>query len=326
MKRVKRTIKRSTETETPLLFECFDDFYSEKEARNLSPATLKNYKQSFEKFAEFHQFNEETETNIIKASHIHKFINSMRRDGIKAASINHYLRDVRTFLYWCMDSEREYIDPPFNIELAEAQEESLKLFNADEVERLLEKPGRKATFVEWRTYAIVNWVLATGNRAHTICAIKLTDVDFSNREIHLGLTKQKKVQTLPLSTSLETCLKEYIKKWRKNAPVDGFLFPNVGEEQLTTNALRLSFGRYCNDRGIDKTNIHGLRHTFAKSWIKNKGNVFTLQKLLGHSTLNMTRKYVALFSDDLKENYDNYAPLDNFKKGSSRKQKVTKSE
>lgn len=79
---------------------------------------------------------------------------------------------------------------------------------------------------------------------------------------------------------------------------------------MTENALKLSIRDYNAARGVKKTSVHALRHTFAKLWIHNNGDVFRLQKMLGHSTLDMTRNYVNLFAVDLKEGFDEYSPLD----------------
>lgn len=318
-------VKRSASADTLTLNEAFENFILEKEARNLSQATIHNYRQSYQQFFVVSKFSEETATDEVNVNLIYKWINIMKLDGVKPTSINHYLRDVRAFLYWCMDEDRKYIDPPFKIKAIEAQEEQLKMFTDEELADLLEKPRRNDTFVDWRTWAIVSWVLGTGNRAATICDVKITDVSFAKKEIMLGHTKNKKAQIIPLSSSLETVLKEYIRMWRKEAPADGWLFPNVGEEKLTTNALRLSFGRYCKARGIDKSNIHGLRHNFAKGWVRNNGNMFALQKILGHSTLDMTRRYVKMFAEDIKEDYDSFSPLDTIKKSSRRTKTVHKS-
>ena len=111
--------------------------------------------------------------------------------------------------------------------------------------------------------------------------------------------------------------------WRWDS-VDGWLFPNVGEEQLTTHALRLAFGRYCKNRGVTHANIHGLRHNFAKGWVQNNGNMFALQKILGHSSLDMTKKYVRLFAEDIKEDYDKFNPLDTIKRTQRRTQTIKK--
>ena len=318
----KRVLTKPQANLDPFLLETFESFYLEKEAGGLAPKTLKNYRQSFEFFTKFCGFTEETTVPEVEQTMIFKWINTLKLEGVKPTSINHYLRDLRAFLYWCM--EMEYLEP-FKIKTIEAQEEQIKLFEDEEIEALLEKPRPRDGFVEWRTWAIVNWVLATGNRAATICDVRLTDVSYAKKEIVLRHTKNKKAQIIPLSNSLEMAIKEYCRMWRKDAPVDGFLFPNIGEEQLTTNALRLSFGRYCKSRGVEKSNIHGLRHNFAKGWVRNNGNMFVLQKILGHSSLAMTRRYVKMFSEDLKEDYDMYSPLDTIKKSKRRTAAVKRS-
>ena len=307
---MKRTVKRSADADSIMLIEAFEDFIIEKEAHNLAPSTLTNYRQSFDYFKKFAGYDDKTTTDEINKQAIYQWINTLKLNGVKHS---------------CMDGDRKYIDPAFKIQLIEGQEETIKLFSDEELEALLVKPRKKDSFAEWRTWAIVNWVLATGNRAATICEVKIDHVNFAKKEIQLSHTKNKKAQYIPLSSSLETALKEYIRMWRKEAPIDGWMFPNVGEEKLTTNALRLSFGRYCTNRGIEKSNIHGLRHNFAKGWLRNNGNMFVLQKILGHSTLDMTRRYVKLFSEDIKEDYDKFSPLDSIKRGSKRTRKVERS-
>lgn len=322
---VKRVIKRSSKADEIMLLDAFEDFIIEKAAHNLSDATIKNYRQSFDFFVKFAGYTDKTTTEEVNIQAIYQWINTLKMNGVKPSSINHYLRDVRAFLYWCMDADRKYIDPAFKIKQIEGQEEQIKLFSDEELEALLEKPRKKDGYGEWRTWAIVNWVLGTGNRAATICDIKISDVNFARKEITLGHTKNKKAQIIPLSSSLETVIKEYIRIWRREADVDAWLFPNIGEQKLTTNALRLSFTRYCENRGVEKSNIHGLRHNFAKGWVRNNGNMFTLQKILGHSTLDMTRRYVKMFSEDIKEDYDSFSPLDTIKRGSKRTKMIKRS-
>lgn len=319
---IKRKITKNVSYEAIPLLDAFEDFIVEKEAKNLSAASIHNYRQSFNLFCGFCEFDNNTVTDEVKQTNIYKWINTMKLNGVKPASINHYLRDLRTFMYWCMDSDREYITPAFKIQMVEGQEEQLKLFSDEELELLLEKPRKQDSFADWRTWCIVNWVLATGNRAATICDVKISDINYNRKEIILHHTKNKKAQIIPLSSSLETVIKEYCRIWRREADLDGWLFPNVGEEQLTTNALRHSFTRYCDRRGVEKSNIHGLRHNFAKGWVQNNGNMFALQKILGHSSLDMTRKYVKLFSEDIKEDFDKFSPLDSIKRGAKRTQKI----
>lgn len=323
---LKRKVKRSAEANRVTLGEAFADFMQEKSAKSLAKKTLDNYEQSFKFFCKYAGYDDKTPTEEVKQSAIYSMINTLRHNSVQPSSINHYLRDVRTFLYWCMDGTRAYINPPFKIHEVEKQEEPMKMFSDEELDALLEKPRKSDSFATWRTWAIVNWVLATGNRAATICEVQIDDINFAHREITLRHTKNKKAQIIPLSSSLETCIKEYIRVWRRDAGPTAWLFPNVGEEQLTTNALRLSFTKYCEKREVSRTNIHGLRHNYAKLFIRNNGNMFTLQKILGHSSLAMTRRYVKLFSEDIKEDYDKYSPLDTIRRNAKRTQTVKKSE
>ena len=77
-------------------------------------------------------------------------------------------------------------------------------------------------------------------------------------------------------------------------------------ERCLSDAIR----RYNRSRGAEKTSIHLFRHTFARKYLLDcDGNAFTLQKLLGHSTLEMTRKYCELFNADILRDYDSHSPL-----------------
>ena len=319
----RQVVKMTIEEEQVTIGAALEEFLLEKEAHNLSPKTIKNYKQSVDYFIQFHELPLDTPLEEITQSHFYKWVNTLKLEGVKPTSINHYLRDTRSFFYWCMDVDRKYMTP-YKIRQIEAQEEQIKLFPDEELELLLTKPERSNNkFTDWRTWVICNWVLATGNRAATICDVRIGDIDFRRKEIQLAHTKNKKAQIIPLSSSLETILKEYLKMWRDGGKnKEAWLFPNVGDEKLTTNALQNSFSKYCKARGCSHTNIHGLRHNFAKGWVKNNGNMYALQKILGHSTLDMTRKYVNLFSEDIKEDFDRFSPLDSIKRKQKRTQTV----
>lgn len=323
---LKRAIKKSLGNYDILLKEAFDEFIQEKEINGLSAATITSYQDSYRRFCMYFDYDERNTTvRDIDRDMVYRWITLMITDGMKHTTINHYLRDMRAFLYWCMKPERAYLEE-YKINNVKGQEEQIKVFSDEEIDILLEKPPRTAEFVEWRTFVIVNWVLATGNRASTICDVKISDIDFRSKEIILHHTKNKKAQTVPLSSALERTINEYIRMFRKDADDDDYLFANVANEKLTNNALRQAFSKYCKDRGVERTSIHGLRHSFAKIWVRNGGNMFVLQNILGHSTLDMTRKYVKLFNEDIKEDYDIFSPLDTIKKSAKRTQTIKRSE
>lgn len=281
----------------------------EKEAIGLTDASIRGYKQSIEFFIRDLNIDEDSQIAFTQYD-IFNWIAELKERGCKPSSINHYLQAVRAFLIWCF--KHDFIKP-FEIKLVKAQEVQLKFYTDDELTELLKKPDAKDSYVVWRTYAIICFVLATGARASTIINIKLSDVDFTRKEIVYTHLKNKHIATVPISSMLENVLHEYLNMWHRTTDNE-WLFCDIGENQLTVSALRQALNKYCLARNIQPKGPHALRHAFARGWVLNNGNAFTLQKMLTHSSIAMTKRYVYLFGDDLKKDIDEYSPLDSLKK------------
>lgn len=290
----------------PELSFAFDEFQTKNKVRNLSIATIKGYQDTFNRFSKIigHDFP----CDFVNAKTIDNFVETIMNDGIKAASINHYLRAIRCFLYWCMDEG--YIQR-FTIRLLKEQETVKDTYSDEQIRALIREPLKLASFVEWRCWAMICWFLATGNRAETVCSIKMSDINMTANEIYINRTKTNKAMIVPMSPQLKQVLKKYISQFRSDASDDKYLFCNVGDKKLTIHGLQCAIRAFNKSRGVELTGIHAFRHTFAKNWIRNTGDVFRLQKLLGHKTLEMTRRYVNMFHEDLKLDYEKYSPLDN---------------
>ena len=121
-------------------------------------------------------------------------------------------------------------------------------------------------------------------------------------------TKNKKSQVIPLCSSMVIILKEYL-YYREGAAND-YLFCKEDGDQMSDDALKSAIRRYNKRRGVHKSSIHLFRHTYAKKYLLDcDGNAFSLQRLLGHSTLEMTRHYCNIYNVDLVKNYDDFSPL-----------------
>lgn len=316
-KRVQRTISRA-EANNQYLNSVFQEFIAEKKALGRVEETLKSYQTTYKKFCEY--FGERAEeTGNIYGSMFIEWTNAMRDEGLKAATINHNLSDMRSFMYWCMDESRQYIDH-FRIKLIKVQEEMPKDYTVEEVKALLRKPERKARFTEWRTWAICCFVVGTGARLGTLVDIRMKDIDLKNGKVFYQHTKNKKLQTANLSPQLVKNLTEYIDMWRiANVEEDDYLFCNVSGEQLSKASLTQGYRQYTKDRGVNKSNIHGLRHTFAREWFLNGGDVVQLSKILGHSTLAMSEHYMNIYADMARDRFVQYNPLDNIARSGAKK-------
>jgi site-specific recombinase XerD len=95
------------------------------------------------------------------------------------------------------------------------------------------------------------------------------------------------------------------------------LFLNKRGEALTRSGLRQLLEQLGEEAGIDATRCspHTMRHTFAVEFLRAGGNVFTLQQIVGHTTLSMTNRYVALALADIEAQHRQFSPADRLKKG-----------
>jgi len=82
---------------------------------------------------------------------------------------------------------------------------------------------------------------------------------------------------------------------------------------MSYNAMKLVFNRLAERTGIKRLHAHLCRHTFATKFLSNGGDIFTLQKILGHSTLEMVRRYSNLSSDHVRAQHQRFSPMDKLK-------------
>jgi len=202
----------------PELSFVFDEFQTKNKVRNLSIATIRDYQDTFSRFSRVIGYD--VSCDSVNAKTVDNFVVTILDNGIKAASINHYLRAIRCFLYWCM--EEGYVQK-FKIHLLKEQETVKDTYSDEQIRVLIREPSKLASFVEWRCWAMICWLLATGNRAETACSIKMNDINLAENEIYINRTKTNKAMILPMSSQLKQVLKKYISQFRSNAYDDQYL-------------------------------------------------------------------------------------------------------
>ena len=287
----------------------FQQFLSASTARGLSAKTIKTYKSHLHCIAKHLDIT--LPVTQLNKSVLNQMISSMRQSGLSSNSISSYVRAFKSFLTWCREEGYTNVTiPTFK------QKDTIKeTYSDEELRKLLEKPKANCSFCEYRNWMIVQFLLNSGCRAATIRNIQNRDVDLDSRQVTFRHTKNGHILVIPLCSSLVTRLRGYM-QIRKGEPED-YLFCDEYGKMLTENALRLAITRYNKQRGVSKTSIHMFRHTFARKYLMDcGGNAFTLQKLLGHATLEMTKHYCAIFNSDIINGFDNISPLEQFQTAS----------
>lgn len=178
----------------------------------------------------------------------------------------------------------------------------------DEIDRLLSVFDRRSTLGA-RDYALVVTFLDTGLRCQELCGLTLDRADLEYGELKV-LGKGNKERTVPIGVRTVAALRRYRAHFRPDVNVPYF-FVNAEGGLLTTGAVQQIVARARKTARIPRLHVHLLRHTFAVHYLMAGGDAFSLQRILGHSTLDVTRNYVNLVQGQVKEKHRKYSPMDN---------------
>jgi len=291
------------------LDELWNSFTIFNKSKNLAKATERFYRQTA---GEFIEWLKETKgydkCGLIRQQDIYEYKEMLRSTDIEITSVNTNIRGIRTLINFGI--REQYLSKKLSVSLMNAQKKVKKAYTDRELEALLKKPSLKdTTFAIYRTWVAVNFLIGTGARLNTVVNVQIGDLDFANRLINLNRTKNKKAQIIPMSSKLSKVLREYL-SYRQGSDKD-YLFCTTNDfTRLSKEGFTSAIQRYHKMRGVERTSVHLYRHTFAKLAVKNGIDPLRLQKLLGHSTLQMTQEYVNLYGTDLQKGFNDYSPLD----------------
>ncbi len=288
--------------------QVFDLYLSAVAAEGVADKSLSTYRQHFRSIAK--RLDITTPIAALQSEDLERMVQQMRTEELSPSSINSYTRTLKVFFSWC--NRKGYT--PLNIKIYKAPETVKETYTDEELLLLLEKPPVDCNFCTYRNWVIVNFLLDSGCRAATVRNILIRDVDLSRRQIVLRHTKNGRVQVIPLCNCMVGILRDYL-EIRGGSDTD-YLFCDAFGGFLTENALRQAIAKYNRSRGVGRTSLHAFRHSFARKFLVDcGGDAFTLQKLMGHSTLKMTKHYCNLFNTDIVDRHEQHSPLAQMSKG-----------
>lgn len=277
--------------------------------RNLREGTIRHYQQSYTQFYKY--FDAEMLLIDFDKAKYEDYVLHLQETIENSVSVNSYLRDLITTAHFWMNEG--YIDR-FKMQAIKVDKNPVETYTEEELIKLLKKPDlKKCSFAEYQSWVMTNFLFSTGVRQRSLNNIKIKDVDFDNKYITLRVTKNRKVLVIPMENSLANILLEYL-KYRQHKTEEDYLFTNIFGAQLTKSTGYHRLYEYNKARGVETTGLHRYRHTFAKQWILNGGNVVTLSRYLGHSSLDITQNYINLLVSDISREVDEIGMLDRFTK------------
>lgn len=306
-----------------------------KTAIGLSPRTIRNYRTSFDKLTA--HIPADTPIADIDRRQLVEFFHWLQteyrsepdgvapRGSIKLSpkSVRNVHTDLSALWSWAVDEGWVETNIVRTIEAPNASPPVVEPYTQEEVEALLHAcdspPSWKASRAQHRTAdrdrSIIMLLLDTGLRASELCNIATTDVNMVGNSIRV-LGKGRKERLVYFGRRTAKALWRYITPRLGLDVPENRLFtvgPDDDLRPLERRILGQQLARIGERAGVKNVYPHRFRHTFAITYLRNGGDLFTLQALLGHSDLAMVRRYAQIAQNDCATAYRTASPVDKWR-------------
>jgi integrase/recombinase XerD len=313
-------------------------FLNHKIAEGLSPRTTESYRIIIEKYI---AYGGDRSVSSVTNQDVTKYLNWLRTEYVPNR-VNHKthpltgktIRNVwiafSSFFTWA-SHEFQFQNPMGEVPPPKFPKPQVQEFSKEEIERLLKacvtsrvaktKIRQSYTMHRYtanRDRAIILTLMDTGLRALELCSLKVGDVDLKTGKIDVrhgadGGAKGGKGRTVYLGKSTRNVVWRYLSEREDGEDPKAPLFTIHNHRILNPDSLRHLIIRIAEKAGVKDAHPHKFRHTFAITYLRSGGDIFTLQELLGHATLDMVRHYAHIAQVDVELAHRKASPVDNWR-------------
>lgn len=284
------------------LYHVLEEFLLYKEANGLAKRTLEDYKYHVESFLK-------ANPNIADYETLRSAVLRYMRQPCSAGYRNIKLRYLKGFFNWAVKEGYLPANPTDGIRAAKEDLSNVRHVSLDVIKKLLKQPDKR-TYTGYRDYCIMLIQIDTGVRPGELFQITVADLNLESREIYIRpeVAKTRVSRTLVISPYTAQALIRFIRIRPRWWPQDSPLFATEQGGRMSVSHWAHRLKEYSRKIGVNVT-PYSLRHSFAIEFLKNGGDPFSLQRLLGHQDLSMTRRYLRLTQDDIREAHEKAAPV-----------------
>ena len=279
--------------------------------RRLSESTVETYTVTLRLFRDYLAgLPESKELVAADSDNIRDWISLLMEEKHSAAYVNRSLVALRTFYKFCLLSGEILSDPDRTINGPKKRKRIPRFIDEKDMDKLfsqLEEQTDDFTIVRARTILYILYL--TGLRASELLSLDDNMIDFVNKEIK-ATGKRNKQRIIPFAQELQDVVCSYLAlRDEKIERIDNALFVGNKGKRLTYGQLRKIVKENLSlVSTMKKLSPHLLRHTFATSMLNHDANLESIQKLLGHQSLNATEIYTHTTFEQLKRIYNEAHP------------------
>lgn len=323
--------------------ELCNDFMDYCKLKGLSIKTMDSYEKTIKLFSKFLEEDYQIiYANDVEEKHIKNYIDftatrgkysyvsdaktidinspQNRKDFGKKVSpitINNYIRNLKVFFTYLVDNKILKVSPMAKIEFLKAKRKAKDDITNEDFNNII-KAIDITQFSGYRDYVIINLIFDTGMRLGETLALKYDDVDLDRKIILIPaeINKGKKDRYVFFSNTMASILRKWFQYKDRYVDTDiENIFTSKHGTVVTVSQFERNFRVYRDRAGVKKDIApHGLRNNFAKRCLMSGMDIYTLSRILGHSSVTVTEKaYLDLTIGDIKKNYQRFSPLENMK-------------
>jgi integrase/recombinase XerD len=319
-------------------------FLLDKKIAGFSPNTIRNYTLTLKRLGEY--LDGDPELSDITTDDVRAFLDHLMTTRIKPRGIAKRperqlsaktIKNIHTVLSslwtWAVNEGHADTHVPRQIDVPSPSPPAIEPFTYADIKALTshlsysrkwdtnpdtktERPRKR----QLRDRAILLTLLDTGIRATELCELTLKNIDLADGRAHVkskgrldrGEGKERIVRFSPTTSraiSRYLAERDVLDRRKQNIPV----FVDRNERAIDRHYLAKHLKRLGKRAGVPDCYPHRFRHTFAITYLRNGGDIYTLQMLLGHTSLEMVRRYLAIARVDVEDAHRRASPVDNWR-------------
>lgn len=295
------------------LAESVSLFLADRRARGYASGTSRFYRDKLTLFQRWCATQGIVHLDDITPHTLRAYFISLIDRGNTPGAQNAAARGIRAFLRWCAVEELTTATPLHNVFMPKPPKNILPALTPDEVQRLL------AVAPDARARATVYFLLDTGIRIGEFVALNGEDIDLATGQVIVRMGKGGKTRLVRISSSSRRALIAYYKAagWaERETPV----WRNERTEgRLTVSGARRILASMGKEAQVKGANPHQFRRTFAVWMLRRGVNLYTLARVMGHSGIEVLRRYLPLVEDDVTTAHEQASIVDHYLHGRAKK-------
>lgn len=285
-----------------------ESFLLDRKTANLTPKSIEFYALQLKRFAKFCESQAITKIEQITPDTIRQFLLWLENTGHNAGGRHGSFRVLRAFFYWLENENDGYIAPIRKVRPPKVDVQPIEGVKTEELKALLDT-CKGDRFTDKRDKALFLFLADTGMRISECLNLQWSDIDLVTGQVLIRKSKNRKPRTVFISKTTRQALRIY-----RKLNDSQFVWLNTRGERLTQAAVRDLLVDRSTKAGLSEVpSPHDFRRFAAITMLRNGADVVSVSRLLGHSTLEVTKRYLAQTEQDLRAVHDLFSPLKNLK-------------